>query len=92
MIVAPVETFTLPVVTEKLTEDAFAGTITLAGTPAAELLLESATTIPPVPAAAVSMTVPVPECPLVIGLGLTETLASAGGGPTVRPKEALTVK
>ena len=55
-----------------------AGTVTLAGTVAAvPLELESDTATPPVPAAAVRLTVPVPVWPLTIVLGLTETLLRA---------------
>jgi hypothetical protein len=66
-------------------------TVTLEGTLAAvvlELEIDSAT--PPVPAAAVRLTVPVPDWPLTIVLGLTETLLSAaGGGLTVTPNVTL---
>ena len=53
------------------------GTVTLVGTPAAVLELVSETIAPPVPAAAVKVTVPVPDWPLVIVPGLTETLLNA---------------
>jgi hypothetical protein len=68
------------------------GTVTLEGTVAAVVLeLESDTTTPPEPAAAVRLTVPVPVWLLEIVLGLTETLARAGGaGLTVTPKVAFT--
>ena len=82
----------MPAVTVNAAEVEPAGTVTLAGTPAAVLLeLESVTTAPPVPAAAVRVTVPVPVWPLTIVLGLTETLLSAaGGGVTVTPNVMLT--
>ena len=69
-----------------------AGTVTLAGTPAAVLLeLESVTTTPPVPAAAVRVTVPLPVWPLTMVLGLTETpLNAAGVGVMVTPNVLLT--
>ena len=69
-----------------------AGTVTLAGTLAAVLLeLESVTTAPPVPAAAVRVTVPVPVWLLTIVLGLTEMLLNAaGGGVMVTPNVLLT--
>jgi hypothetical protein len=52
--------------------------------------LDSDTAIPPVPAAAVSVTVPVADWPPVTGLGLAEMLLSAGGaGLTVIPSEEL---
>jgi len=49
-----------------------------AAAPAFEL--ESDTTAPPEGAAAVSLTMPVPDCPLIMVLGLTVTLLSATGG------------
>jgi hypothetical protein len=66
--------------------------VTLAGTLAAAVLeLESETATPPVPAAAVRLTTPVPVMPLTIVLGLTETLLNAaGGGLMVTPNVALT--
>jgi len=71
----------MPAATRKVAEVAPCGTITLEGTLAAEVLeLESATETPPVPAAAVKLTVPVPDWPLTIVLGLTETALKAGGG------------
>ena len=68
------------------------GTVTLEGTVAAAVLeLESDTTTPPVPAADVRLTVPLPVKPPTIVLGLTETLLRAGGaGLTVTPKVAFT--
>ena len=68
------------------------GTVTLEGTVAAVVLeLESDTTTPPVPAADVRVTVPVPVKPPVMVLGLTERLLrAAGAGLTVSPKVALT--
>ena len=67
-------------------------TVTLEGTVAAVVFeLESDTTTPPVPAADVRLTVPVPVLPPAIVLGLTETLPRAGGaGLTVTPKVAFT--
>lgn len=64
-----------------------AATVTLAGTVAALVFeLESDTVTPPVPAASVRLTVPVPVRPLIIVVGLTETLLrAAGGGLTVTP-------
>jgi len=65
--------------------------VTLEGTVTAAVLeLDSETVTPPLPAAAVKLTVPVPDRPLVIVLGLTETLLSAaGGGSIVTAKVAL---
>ncbi len=57
------------------------GTVTLEGTLAAVVLeLESETATPLAPAADVRVTVPVPDCPLTIVLGLTEMLLKAGAG------------
>ena len=73
-------------------EVAPSGTVTVAGTLAAAVLeLESDTVTPPVPAASVRVTVPLPVRPLMIVLGLTETLVKAGGGGlTVIPNVAFT--
>ena len=61
-------------------------TVKLAGTVAAAVFeLESDTATPPVPAAAVRVTVPMPDWPLAIVLGLTETLLRAGSGLIVTP-------
>jgi hypothetical protein len=67
-------------------------TVTLAGTLAAVVLeLDSDTATPPVPAASVRLTVPVPDWPLTIVLGLSEMLLrAAGGGVIVTPKVLLT--
>ncbi len=64
----------------------------LDGTPAALVFeLESESVAPPVPAAAVSVTVPVADWPLVMELGLTERLLRApGSGVTVIPNDVLT--
>lgn len=52
-----------------------AATVTVAGTTAAELLLESVTTCPPAGAEAFSVTVPVTEPPPpIIALGLSVTV------------------
>ena len=52
--------------------------------------LESETTVPPKGAAAVRVTVPVPDCELTIVPGDTETLLSAtAGGFTVNPNVSL---
>jgi hypothetical protein len=81
----------VPAVTVKVAEVEPAGTVTLAGTLAAVLELESVTIAPPVPAAAVRLIVPVPVCPLTIVLGLTEILLRApGSGLTVIPNVAFT--
>ncbi len=68
------------VFTAKLAEAAPCGTVTLAGTVTALVFeLERDTTAPPVPAAAVKVTVPVPDWPPVIVLGLIDTPLSAAG-------------
>jgi hypothetical protein len=79
------------VVTVNVAEAEPAGTVTEDGTLAAVVLeLESETEIPPLPAAVVKLTVPVPDWPLTIVLGLTEILLSAGGtGLTVTPNVTL---
>ena len=89
--VTGVDVVTLPVVTENVCEVAPWGTFTDRGTPAAVgLELERETAMPPIPAGAVRVTVPVPVWPLMIGLGLAETLLSAGRGVTVTPNVTLT--
>jgi hypothetical protein len=82
-----VEAFTVPEVTAKVTEVAPCGTVTVAGTLAAEIFeLATDTTAPPDGAAAVRVTVPVPDCPLTMVLGETETaLRDAAIGSTVSP-------
>lgn len=83
--------FTLPVVTGNVAELAPCGMVTEAGTLAAEEFeLESVTTAPPPPATPVRLIVPVPDCPLMMVLGETETPPSvAGGGFTVTAKVSL---
>jgi hypothetical protein len=56
----------------------------------AGLELESDTVTPPVPAAVISVTVPMPDWPPTMVLGLTETLSAPDGGLTVRPNVMLT--
>jgi hypothetical protein len=82
----------VPAVTVNVAEVAPCVTVTLEGTLAAAVLeLESETTTPPEPAAADRVTVPVPVCPLMIVLGLTETpLKAAAGGLMVTPEVMLT--
>jgi hypothetical protein len=79
--VTEVAALTVPAVTVNVAEVAPFGTVTLAGIPASvPFELESETTAPPDGAAAVSVTVAVPDCPLTIVLGVTATLLRDGGG------------
>ena len=68
--------------------------MTVAGTVAAEVLeLDSDTETPPLPAAEVSVTVPLADPPLAIVPELTDKLLSAGGGGlTVTLAVALTLE
>src|SRR6266566_3049120 len=78
-IVAEVETRTMDVLTVKVALLAPAGTITLIGTLAAPLLLESMTCTPPVGAAPLKVTVPVEDCSPPITLeGFSVTEARVG--------------
>jgi hypothetical protein len=92
--VTEVEPETVLVVMEKAAEVEPAGTVTPGGTVAADVLeLERLTVTPPVPAAAVRVTVPVAEVPLVSEVGLTETALRAavtGAGFTVSEAALLT--
>jgi hypothetical protein len=86
-----VDEVTVPAVTANVAEVEPCGTVTLEGTLAAAVLeLERDTATPPVPAADVRVTVPVPDCPLTIVLGLTETLLKAAGGLMVTAKVSFT--
>jgi hypothetical protein len=79
---------TVPAETVNVTEVEPCGTVTLEGTIAAVALeLESAIETPPFPAADVSVSVPVPDWPLTMVVGLTETVGV--GGSTVTPNVAL---
>jgi len=80
--VAGVEAVTALVFTVKVKLLAPAGTVTLEGTVAAPLLLESSTCAPPVGAAPLSVTVPVEGDPPFTLVGLTaneESMAGLGG-------------
>lgn len=84
MIVEGVAAVTETVVTLNVALVAPCATVTLAGTAAAPLLLDSATVAPPAGAALVSVTVPVDEVPPVTLVGLSvNTDSDAGGGTGV---------
>ena len=91
VIVTAVDATTDWVATENVALVAPAATVTLAGTVAAALLLASVTTVPPVGAAAVKVTVPVEEAgPTTLG-GLTDTadrLAAGGAACGVKRRVA----
>src|SRR5205814_2267987 len=68
-----------------------AGTVTLEGTLAAALLLESATCAPPAGAGPLSVTVPVDDCvpPVtLVGFNVSEETVGRGGGVTVSDADA----
>jgi hypothetical protein len=93
--VTGVDALTVDVVIWKVCEVVPCATMMVAGTVAAALELLSDTVTPPLPAADVRVTVPVPvpSGPSTIVDGLTETLLSATAtGLTVRPTVAFTPK
>jgi hypothetical protein len=77
--VTDVDVATALVVTLKLALVAPAGTVTLAGTAAAALLLESATTAPPAGAGPFRETVPLEALPPVTLVGLRPSEETTGG-------------
>lgn len=83
MIVAVVEAVTVLVVIVKVEAVLPVGTMTLGGTVAEELLLDSAIEIPPVGAAALRVTVLVDMLPPVTEVGLSEMEESATAGMMV---------
>src|SRR6266576_1063845 len=69
-----------------------AGTVTLEGTLAAALLLESVTCAPPAGAGPLSVTVPVDDCvpPVtLVGFNVSEETVGRGGGITVSEADVL---
>ena len=78
MVAVAFEPDTVPTV--KLALVCPAATVTLAGTVAAALLLDNVTTVPPVGAAAVRVTVPVELVPAVTVLGLRVSAEGTGAG------------
>jgi len=92
-IVAEVETRTTDVLTLKVALLAPAGTITLEGTLAAPLLLESMTCAPPAGAGPLNVTAPVEDCapPItLVGFSVSEETTGSGGGVTVSVADLLT--
>ena len=86
VIVDDVEINTTAVFTGNVALVAPAGIVTLDGTLAAELLLESATLAPPAGAALLSLTVPVDDCnppTTLVGLNVIEVSTGSGTGLTV---------
>jgi len=92
--VAEVEMRTMEVFTVKVALVAPARTVTLEGTLAAPLLLESAICAPPAGAGPLSVTVPVEDDPPItlLGLSVSEETVGRGGGATVRVIEVVCVK
>ena len=69
-----------------------AGTVTLEGTLAAPLLLESITCAPPAGAGPLNVTVPVDDCvpPVtLVGFNVSEETVGRGGGVTVSEADVL---
>jgi len=92
-IVTEVETRTTEVLTANVALVAPAGTVTLEGTLAAPLLLESMTCAPPAGAGALSVTVPVEVCrppTTLVGFSISEETVGSGGGVTVSVADMLT--
>jgi hypothetical protein len=79
VIVAVTVLLTPPVATVKVPVVAPAATVMLAGTVAFVLLLESVTTVPPAPAGAAKVTVPVAAFPPTTDDGVTTRVESAAG-------------
>ena len=82
--VAEVEVLTAVVVTVNVALELPAATVTLRGTVAAALLLDSDTTMPPVGAAPFSVTVPCDVLPPVTVVGFSVTEDNATPSPALR--------
>src|SRR5256885_16893339 len=90
--VAEVDTTTADVFIGKVAVVLAAGTVTLEGTLAAALLLESVTCAPPAGAGPLSVTVPVDDCvpPVtLVGFNVSEETVGRGGGITVSEADVL---
>jgi len=88
-----VDMTTIDVFTVKVALVLPAGTVTLEGTLAAPLLLESITCAPPAGAGPLSVTVPVEDCTpptTLVGLKVSEATVGRGGGVTVSEADVLT--
>ena len=93
-ITAEVEMRTMDVLTLKVALLAPAGTITLEGTLAEPLLLESITLTPPIGAGPLRVTVPVEDCTpptTLVGLNVSEERETGGGGAGLTVSEAVFV-
>jgi hypothetical protein len=93
-IVAEVETRTTDVLTLKVALLAPAGTVTLEGTLAAPLLLESMTCTPPAGAGPLNVTLPVEDCtpPMTLdGFSVNEERVDEGAGVGVTVSVAVLV-
>src|SRR5256714_3094942 len=90
--VAGVDAATALVLIVKVAVVLAAGTVTLEGTLAAALLLESVTCAPPAGAGPLSVTVPVDDCvpPVtLVGFNVSEETVGRGGGVTVSGADGL---